>query len=191
MKKLSAASTPRESYLAVRFALAETINGGITSVMNWAHNIRSPQHADAELRAMFESGAGGRFLYGYPQDMESSKTNNFAYTTRVRQQYFSSSDGAIDLGMAIRGPERTPAPTWQREIGFARQHELPGRHTSRSHAKCRSNALLSRFGWLAGSTAVPNWFTSRTPATTTIARSSRRVHMWSLRRSRRCASGTA
>jgi 5-methylthioadenosine/S-adenosylhomocysteine deaminase len=125
MKKLSAKYTPQDSYLAVRFALAEAVNGGITSATNWAHNIRSPQHADAELQAMFESGTGGRFLYGYPQDMAADQTNDFADIMRVRKQYFSSADGAIDMGMALRGPERTPASTWQREAAFAHQQGLP------------------------------------------------------------------
>src|SRR5262249_2073662 len=44
--------TPEDSYRSVRLGLAEGLTAGATTVHNWAHNIRSPEHADAELRAM-------------------------------------------------------------------------------------------------------------------------------------------
>jgi 5-methylthioadenosine/S-adenosylhomocysteine deaminase len=125
MKTLSAAYEPDDSYLAVRYALAEAAAGGITSVTNWAHNIRGPEHADAELRAMFESGMGGRFLYGYPQDAAATRTNDFADIARVRKQYFDGPRGLVDLGVAIRGPERTPAAVWREEMAYARRQGLP------------------------------------------------------------------
>ena len=44
--------TPADSYRSVRLGLAEMVSAGATTVQNWAHNVRSPDHADAELRAM-------------------------------------------------------------------------------------------------------------------------------------------
>ena len=41
--------TPEDSYRSVRFGAAEALSAGATTVHNWAHNIRSPEHADAEL----------------------------------------------------------------------------------------------------------------------------------------------
>jgi cytosine/adenosine deaminase-related metal-dependent hydrolase len=52
--------TPQDHYRANRLALAEAVNAGITTVTNFSHNVRSPAHADAELRAMQESGIRGR-----------------------------------------------------------------------------------------------------------------------------------
>jgi len=57
--RLSARDQPARSVLhtgrtftaAVRLGLAEGLSAGATTVHNWAHNIRSPAHADAELRA--------------------------------------------------------------------------------------------------------------------------------------------
>jgi cytosine/adenosine deaminase-related metal-dependent hydrolase len=48
--------TPQDSYRAVRLGLAEAITAGATTVHNWAHNIVTPAHADAELRAMRDTG---------------------------------------------------------------------------------------------------------------------------------------
>src|SRR5690349_22599263 len=44
--------TPEDCYRSVRFGLAEGLSAGATTVHNWCHNVRSPVHADAELRAM-------------------------------------------------------------------------------------------------------------------------------------------
>jgi cytosine/adenosine deaminase-related metal-dependent hydrolase len=39
--------TPDDTYIATRLALAEAANVGVTTVHNWAHNVRSPLDADA------------------------------------------------------------------------------------------------------------------------------------------------
>src|SRR5262249_60005562 len=41
--------TPDDTYHGVRLACAELIHSGVTTVHDWAHNIRSPAHADPPL----------------------------------------------------------------------------------------------------------------------------------------------
>jgi predicted amidohydrolase YtcJ len=53
--------TPEDSYRSARLGIAEALGAGVTTVHNWAHNIRTPDHADAELSAMRDSGIRGRF----------------------------------------------------------------------------------------------------------------------------------
>src|SRR5262249_3902 len=55
---------PEDSYRSVMLGIAEALSAGVTTVHNWAHNIRSPDHADAELSAMRDAGIRGRFAYG-------------------------------------------------------------------------------------------------------------------------------
>src|SRR5262245_8004510 len=43
--------TPEDSYRSVLLGLAEALSAGVTTVHNWAHNVRSPDHADAEVSA--------------------------------------------------------------------------------------------------------------------------------------------
>ena len=43
--------TPEDSYRSVMLGVAEALSAGVTTVHNWAHNVRSPEHADAELAA--------------------------------------------------------------------------------------------------------------------------------------------
>jgi 5-methylthioadenosine/S-adenosylhomocysteine deaminase len=61
--------TPEDSYRSVMLGIAEALSAGVTTVHNWAHNVRSPDHADAELSAMRDAGIRGRFAYGPAQGM--------------------------------------------------------------------------------------------------------------------------
>lgn len=121
MAAVSQRFTPALSYLGVRIGLAQAAEAGITTVNNWAHNLRSPEHASAELNAMAESGLRGRFWYGYRQDLPADAPMDYADLERRLGQ----ANGLLDFGLAARGPERTPAGIWQAEWTFARQHRLP------------------------------------------------------------------
>src|SRR6185312_12559218 len=59
---------PGDTYQGVRLAAAEAINAGITFVHDWSHNIRGPEFAEEDLRALRESGIRGRFSYGTAQE---------------------------------------------------------------------------------------------------------------------------
>lgn len=115
--------TPELSALGVRLGLAEAINGGITTVNNWAHNLRAPAFAEAELQAMQGSGVRGRLWYGYAQELAATAPVDYADILRVQAQLRTT--GRFDLGMAIRGPERTEQAIWQPEFAFAKAHGLP------------------------------------------------------------------
>lgn len=116
--------TPELTALGVRLGLAEAANAGITTVNNWAHNLRTPEFAHAELQALADSGLRGRMWYGYAQDLAASAAMDFQSIERMRG-LLAERGGRIDLGLAIRGPERTEAPVWEQEFAFARQHKLP------------------------------------------------------------------
>lgn len=115
--------TPELCALGVRLGLAEAINSGITTVNNWSHNLRTPAFAQAELQAMLDSGLRGRLWYGYAQDLAATAPVDFADILRVQAQLRAGA--RFDLGMAIRGPERTAAPIWEPEFAFAKAHGLP------------------------------------------------------------------
>ena len=117
--------TPELTALGVRLGLAEAINGGMTTVNNWAHNLRDAAFAQAELKALSESGLRGRFWYGYAQDLDPTAAMNFADILRVQAQLKSMEATPFDLGLAIRGPERTQSAVWEQEFAFAKAHGLP------------------------------------------------------------------
>jgi cytosine/adenosine deaminase-related metal-dependent hydrolase len=97
--------TPEDSYRSVRLGLAEALSAGATTVHNWAHNIRSPEHADAELRAMRDAGVRGRLAYGTPQGMPDEQPMDLEGLARVRREWMpgrGNEDGMLTLGICSR-----------------------------------------------------------------------------------------
>jgi 5-methylthioadenosine/S-adenosylhomocysteine deaminase len=92
---------PEDSYRSVRHGLAEALFSGITSVHNWAHNVRSPEHADAEIRAMRDTGVRGRFSYGTPQGHPNDQPMDSADLARVKKEWVDGND-MLSLGIASR-----------------------------------------------------------------------------------------
>ena len=130
--------TPQDSYRSVRLGLAEALSAGATTVHNWAHNMRSPDHADAELRAMRDVGLRGRFSYGPAQGMPDDQLMDLAGLAKIKQQWMPN-DGMLTLGIssrnvgddtnALRG--NISLETARKEWGGARALGLPiTMHTS-------------------------------------------------------------
>lgn len=98
--------TPEDSHRSVRLGLAEGLLSGITTVHNWAHNVRSPAHADAELRAMAEMGVRGRFAYGWGQEQPLDRPMDLDDLARVQREGLPSD--LLTLGAAVRTPVSNP-----------------------------------------------------------------------------------
>ncbi len=93
--------TPRDHYASVRLGLAEALSAGATTVHNWAHNIATPEHADAELRAMRDGGLRGRFSYGTAQGAPNNQPMDLAGLAKIKQQWMPN-DGMLTLGISSR-----------------------------------------------------------------------------------------
>jgi 5-methylthioadenosine/S-adenosylhomocysteine deaminase len=92
---------PEDSYRSVMLGSAEALSAGVTAVHNWAHNVRSPEHADAELSAMRDAGIRGRFSYGPSQGMPDDQPMDLADLARVKRDWMPN-DGLLTLGINSR-----------------------------------------------------------------------------------------
>jgi cytosine/adenosine deaminase-related metal-dependent hydrolase len=93
--------TPEDSYRSVMLGIMEALSAGVTTVHNWAHNVRSPDHADAELSAMRDVGIRGRFAYGPAQGMPDDQPMDMAGLARVKRDWMPG-DGLLTLGICSR-----------------------------------------------------------------------------------------
>lgn len=118
--------TVDDFYWAARLALAEAVNSGITTVHNWDHNVRAPDDADANIQAHLDSGLRGRFSYGPRDSSAPTELMDLADIRRVVGEWTPErTDGRVSLGMAVRGPYRTPVEICEDEWGTARELGLP------------------------------------------------------------------
>jgi cytosine/adenosine deaminase-related metal-dependent hydrolase len=106
---------PEDVHSATLWGALECINAGITTLVDWAHIMNTPNHADASVGALEESRIRSVFAYGFPNTSlvdwwfgpdytGSVLTSDGEEARRLRGQYFDSGDGRITMGLATRGP---------------------------------------------------------------------------------------
>jgi len=148
--------TPDDIYQGTRLSTAEAINSGITFVHNWAHNVRSPDYARADIRALKESGLRARFSYGPMQGHDVKQPVDLADLEKLKTEWAQiSSDGLLTLGMAWRGhggnlpANAVPEPVWRAEFEAAQRLGLPlSVHSSGSKSAVGQIAGLAKAGMI-------------------------------------------
>jgi cytosine/adenosine deaminase-related metal-dependent hydrolase len=124
---ISLRHTPDDVYAGTLWGALQALDAGITTIADWAHNDQSPAHADADLRALRDSGIRGYFLYGGPGPAtEDPDPPHPADARRMRDEYFTDgSYGRLRMGMGLRGPAFTSAGRNAEDFAFARDLGLP------------------------------------------------------------------
>jgi 5-methylthioadenosine/S-adenosylhomocysteine deaminase len=100
--RLGVLMSPEDAYRSVRLAATDAISAGITTVHNWCHNARSPEHADAELSGMRSMGIRGRFAYGTPLGFDDNAPMDVAGIARIQKQWMPDKEGLLTLGICSR-----------------------------------------------------------------------------------------
>ena len=123
---------PGDMYQGTRLAAAEAISSGITFVHDWCHNVRGPEFARQDLRALKEFGLRARFSYGPMQGHDLKQTIDLADIEKLKTEWAQhSNDGLITLGMAWRGhggnqpANAVPENVWRAEYDAAQRLGLP------------------------------------------------------------------
>jgi 5-methylthioadenosine/S-adenosylhomocysteine deaminase len=102
---------PEDVYVGTLLTRLGALESGITTMVDWAHIMNTPEHADASVHAARDSGGRTVFAMGWPQTPEPLKWIQKSTLdlpndiVRVRKQHFSSNTGLVTLQMAARGPE--------------------------------------------------------------------------------------
>jgi cytosine/adenosine deaminase-related metal-dependent hydrolase len=147
---LGKAYQPSDMYQGTRLAAAEALTGGITFVHDWCHNIRSPEFADASLRALRESGIRGRFSYGAAQGQPGDKPIDLADLERRQKTWPSfSNEGLLSLGLAWRGVSTgatgaVAAAAYRQDFDAARRIGIPISVHANNRKGSDAIALLAR-----------------------------------------------
>lgn len=59
-------------YAGTLWGALQALHSGVTMIAGWAHNVRSPEHTDVNVRALRDSGVRAVFLHGGPGTDTSS-----------------------------------------------------------------------------------------------------------------------
>src|ERR1700685_2047244 len=147
---ISTSYEPEDIYAGALWGALQALDAGITTIADWAHNLRSAEHANANLRGLQESGIRGYFLYG-GAGAERAITNppHPQDARRMRDEHFPNGvNGRLRMGMALRGPCFTSAERNAEDFKFARELGLPiSTHLGMAGTSDAIN-VLDRFGLL-------------------------------------------
>lgn len=92
---------PEDAHAGNLVSALGAINAGVTTVLDWSHIGNSPEHTDAAIQALRETGI--RAVYGYGGGAGGPRNQFPQDIRRLRKQYFSSNDQLLTLAMAT-GP---------------------------------------------------------------------------------------
>jgi len=124
-----AVMTPDDMYHGARLGAAEALHSGITTVHDFCHNVRSRQHAEADIRAVKEAGLRSRWSYGWPQGLADTQVSNLTDLEGLHRDWANfSNEGLISLGFAWRGMFRNtmlPREVYRPEFDAARRLGIP------------------------------------------------------------------
>jgi cytosine/adenosine deaminase-related metal-dependent hydrolase len=64
---LATVFAPRDLYIATLMGALNQINCGTTTLVDWCHNNKTPEHNDAAVQGLLESGIRAAFFHGTPK----------------------------------------------------------------------------------------------------------------------------
>jgi 5-methylthioadenosine/S-adenosylhomocysteine deaminase len=101
---LAPAYRARDVYVGNKVSTLGLIDAGITTILDWSHIQATPEHTDAAIQALQESGLRSVFAYG-PVWYEPPKREHPEWFKRAAKQYFSSKNQLLTIAWAGYGPE--------------------------------------------------------------------------------------
>jgi len=122
---------PDDVYAGNLAGALECLNAGITTLVDWSHINNTPEHPDAAIRALRESGIRAQYAYGSANTSLSDYWNQSKIAIpgddvrRVRETYFSSDEGLLTLALATRGPGFCLPEVVKTEWQIARDLDIP------------------------------------------------------------------
>jgi 5-methylthioadenosine/S-adenosylhomocysteine deaminase len=89
---------PEDVYVGDLLSAWGALNAGITTLLDWSHISNTPEHSDAAIRGLRESGI--RAVYAYGTGAAGPRNQYPADARRLRQQHFASEDQLVTFALA-------------------------------------------------------------------------------------------
>jgi cytosine/adenosine deaminase-related metal-dependent hydrolase len=118
-------------YIATLVGALNQINHGVTTLVDWCHNNPTPEHTDAAVRALFESGIRAAFFHGSPKPDPKPGQPHYSEVPHPRSEVerllggpLGERDGLVSLGLAILGPHYSTLEVALEDFRLAREFGL-------------------------------------------------------------------
>ena len=108
---MAASFRPEDIHIGTLVGALGQLDGGTTILFDWLHNNPSPDHSDAGLDGLIESGIRAVFGHGSPKHKPEPGKPHFSQIPhprgeieRLRKGRLATDGGRVGLAMAILGP---------------------------------------------------------------------------------------
>lgn len=115
-------------YIANLTGALNQINCGTTTLVDWCHNNPTPDHTDAALEGLQQSGIRALFLHGSPKPDPKPGQKHFSEVPmprgeveRLRRGPMASDDALVTMGLAILGPGMSVYDVCDHDFRLARE----------------------------------------------------------------------
>ena len=122
---------PEDIYIATLTGAWAQMEAGATTLFDWCHNNPTPEHTDAGIDALEESGIRALFGHGTPKPQPQEGEPHYSQIPhpeseikRLRTGRLSNDDGLITLAMAILGADYSPLEVALHDMRLAREYGL-------------------------------------------------------------------
>ena len=136
--------TPEDIYLGNLLGRLEALHSGVTTMLDWFHAARSPQHADAALAGLRDAPGRSIFCHG------AGYRTNERIEAEVRRVRAGVSDtGLVTMALGLRGPDEATMDSvaadmkLAAELGLRTSMHVDGLSGGRPIAELHAHGLLS------------------------------------------------
>lgn len=103
-KHLARHYRPEDIRIGTLLGATETLAGGVTTTVDFFHNLRSPEHFEAALQGLRQSGIRARLLYGSHDDLPAEEPIDLEHLRAVAGNWQQMApEGLVTLGLGWRG----------------------------------------------------------------------------------------
>ncbi len=124
---VSPAYRAEDVYLGNRLGALDAVTAGVTTILDFSHCNNTPEHADAAVKALQETGIRAVFGYGFFESSPfapphfADHADRLADFARVADEWFTSRSSLLTLGVALTEPGLIPLAATRDEILAARE----------------------------------------------------------------------
>lgn len=122
---------PDDIHVSTLVGALNQIDCGTTTLVDWCHNNPTPDHTDAAIAGLEDSGLRALFLHGSPKPDPKPGEKHYSEVPmprgeveRLRGGKFSSDDQLLTFGLGILGPARSTYETSREDMMLARELDL-------------------------------------------------------------------
>ncbi len=128
---LATVFTPEDIHIATLAGALNQLDHGVTTLVDWCHNNPTPEHTDAGVAGLKESGIRAAFFHGSPKPDPRPGEPHFSEVPHPRKEIerllkgpLADRNALVTLGLAVLGPHYSTLEVSAHDFSLAREMGL-------------------------------------------------------------------